>query len=223
MKRSSSDPADDKWLAYELHDGLIQWIFGARMLAEATLKELEAAGESSASEKLRQAIQNLDSATNEGRTLIQFLEQGGGSAAATSLGEKGDLVSLVASALLRLAKETQDQEIASEFSENCPDLSPRIRWNLFRIIEQAIANAIQHAGPCAIKVAISIRTNAESSGQELVAIVADSGVGYDQDVVKSDRFGLTSQRHRAKEVGATLKIESKVGSGTRVELVYPIR
>lgn len=220
MTSSSSDPNDTQWLAYELHDGLLQWIFGAKMLAESALKEL--GSDSVPGTKLKEALQNLHLATQEGRTLIQFLESGGAASGSYDQPASGSLDSLVQSAIVRLATVSSEHHIASDFDSGLPSLAPSVRWNLFRIVEQAILNAIQHAGPCDIHVSLQVSDAAAGEASGLIASVVDNGVGFDPEQSYSNHFGLSSLRHRSEMIGADLKIHSKMGEGTRVEVVYPL-
>jgi len=50
--------------------------------------------------------------------------------------------------------------------------------------------------------------------------VVDDGRGFDPDQVPPDHLGLGIMRERAEAVGATLQIESQVGQGTQVVVVW---
>lgn len=83
----------------------------------------------------------------------------------------------------------------------------------YRIIQQAIVNAIQHARAGQLEVCIT----ADSNGW--TCRVTDDGCGFDpQRLQQNNGFGLFSMRERARIIGATLTIESQPGLGTTVTL-----
>lgn len=94
---------------------------------------------------------------------------------------------------------------------DCPPLPERVILQLLRIVQEAVNNALKHAGPCNIVIAAEFR-----SSEELVISVVDDGLGL-LDSVKSGR-GLNNMKKRAQLMGASLSIERRSPSGTAVEL-----
>ncbi|MGC4101226.1 tetratricopeptide repeat-containing sensor histidine kinase [Ferruginibacter sp.] len=85
-------------------------------------------------------------------------------------------------------------------------LSSQNALNIFRIIQEAMHNALRHSG--AGKIAISISSN----GNIMIA-VADDGKGMEKiDGVEGN--GLINMKTRAKETGMELTIESTKNEGT---------
>ncbi|MGH7540050.1 MAG: sensor histidine kinase [Gemmatimonadota bacterium] len=84
------------------------------------------------------------------------------------------------------------------------------------IVAEARANAAKHAG--VPEVAVRIRADAD----DLTIEVEDrgSGIGITDD--DEPHFGLRLMRSRAEQIGGTIQIESKAGSGTRVVAVLPV-
>jgi signal transduction histidine kinase len=89
---------------------------------------------------------------------------------------------------------------------------------VLRIAQEAIANALRHAG--ATRVAIDLRARAAADGGGLVLAVTDDGAGFDPAApeVRSKRLGLTSMEERAARLGGRLEIRSAPGTGTTVRL-----
>ncbi len=79
---------------------------------------------------------------------------------------------------------------------------------LYRIAQEAINNAVKHAGGARITVALTEREGL------LELIVRDDGRGGATD--RKDGLGLQIMRHRAAVIGAGLYIESTTGEGTTV-------
>lgn len=85
----------------------------------------------------------------------------------------------------------------------------------YRIIQQAITNALQHAHCDMLHVSIA----AGESGW--TCRVTDNGRGFDQQQIRlqpSQSFGLFSMQERARIIGSTLTIDSQPGYGTTVTL-----
>jgi signal transduction histidine kinase len=97
-----------------------------------------------------------------------------------------------------------------------PDLEGRAEHEVFRIVQEALTNAVRHAH--AAKVTVTI---ANDDGVEIV--VNDDGIGFEPDARASRgrRLGLTSMRERASLLGGTLTITSSPGEGATVRLEVP--
>jgi len=90
---------------------------------------------------------------------------------------------------------------------------------LFRIAQEAMANAVKHAQASRIEVALSFE-----AGQVRLSVI-DDGCGFDPALAQgaqAGHFGLTGMRERAQRLGP-LTIDSRPGAGTRVEIVVPVR
>jgi two-component system, NarL family, sensor histidine kinase UhpB len=89
---------------------------------------------------------------------------------------------------------------------------------LFRIVQEAISNAVLHSGGSRVCVSF------ESTADGLVAEVEDDGSGFDPDrnlFSGAGGLGLLGMRERAGYVSATLEVDSTPGEGTRVRLAIP--
>jgi signal transduction histidine kinase len=89
--------------------------------------------------------------------------------------------------------------------------------DVLRIAQEALQNALKHAAATTIEV----RLGGGGGGARLV--VADDGDGFDPDdpELRSRRLGLTSMEERAARLGGRLRITSRGGRGTTVELEVP--
>ena len=89
---------------------------------------------------------------------------------------------------------------------------------LWRITQEAITNVERHAH--ATQITISWRCD----GQQGVLEVADDGVGFPVgNAGRLDSYGILGMRERAASIGATLHVDSGVGTGTRVRCVLDAR
>ena len=87
---------------------------------------------------------------------------------------------------------------------------------LFRVAQEALSNAVRHAGAKAVRVALS------PSSEGLRLAISDDGSGFDPARPR-DRasLGLASMRERVRIVRGKLDIESSSGSGTTVVAWVP--
>src|SRR5262249_190433 len=89
---------------------------------------------------------------------------------------------------------------------------------LFRVLEEALANAVKHAR--VNRMSVSLRGDADGIQLE----VADEGVGFDPEAaLKSHGLGLIGMRERIKLVDGECTIDSQPGAGTRIRVSVPLR
>lgn len=96
--------------------------------------------------------------------------------------------------------------------------SPQIRGQSFLTIREALRNALAHGRPKNVWVTVDIGSD------QLVARVDDDGTGFDVEDTKGHPtgLGLASMQERAGLLGGALRINSRPGSGTHVELLIPL-
>lgn len=88
---------------------------------------------------------------------------------------------------------------------------------LYRIAQEALANAERHADPARVGVTVGF-------GREHVRlVVADDGRGFDAAAAGSgqERFGLLGMHERAELAGGSLEVTSAPGDGTRIAARIP--
>jgi signal transduction histidine kinase len=95
--------------------------------------------------------------------------------------------------------------------------APESEADVLRVAGEALGNALRHAE------AERIELRMESRDGRLVVTVADDGIGFDPAApgVRSRRLGLTSMEERARALGGSLAVVSKLGEGTTVTLEVP--
>lgn len=100
--------------------------------------------------------------------------------------------------------------VAVQGDEVTPRLPPPVEMSLFRIAQEALANAAKHAQADRIDVTLA-------NGAELVRMtISDDGVGFDTARPRAQSWGFNIMRERARAAGLALRIESEAGRGTRV-------
>ncbi|GGE31734.1 tetratricopeptide repeat-containing sensor histidine kinase [Psychroflexus planctonicus] len=86
---------------------------------------------------------------------------------------------------------------------------------IYRIVQEAVNNAIKHADSEDIKIHFEIHN------QQLKITIDDDGKGYNTEE-QEEGNGLQNMKKRAEKLNAELKIHSKIASGTQVKLNIPI-
>ena len=96
-------------------------------------------------------------------------------------------------------------------------LPERSQLALFRITQEAVRNAVEHAEASWIAV------RARENGSHVEVRIEDDGEGFDPERVAQagDRYGLIGMRERAGAVGGRLNLESEPGEGTRIRVKVP--
>ncbi len=99
-----------------------------------------------------------------------------------------------------------DMELAGNIK-----LSPREREGVVRIAAEAVANAARHSG------AETLRVYLERVEAGMRLAIVDDGSGFDDQQPRRG-FGLVTMKDRAEGLGGKLRVDTRRGAGTRVEL-----
>lgn len=156
MDDSEQQPAelphqDENWIACELHDGMLQWVLSARMQLESVSRQLgsiESVPEQTVVQ-IEMTRRILESAADEGRRLVSYLES------RTSDTRTHQLPAQLHAFVMLMQPEAKEngQLISVDVgNETWPNHETRVQWNILRILQQAIANSVRHAGKCTIRV-----------------------------------------------------------------------
>ena len=96
-----------------------------------------------------------------------------------------------------------------------------VEHNLYRIVQEACENASKYAQ------AKSIMITGELSSNRIDIKVTDDGVGFKEEVslkldemLNNNHFGLAGMHERADLIGAVIKIDSKSGLGTQIQVLW---
>ncbi|MBV9229440.1 MAG: GAF domain-containing sensor histidine kinase [Chloroflexi bacterium] len=110
-------------------------------------------------------------------------------------------------------------QISCHPSTNWLVLPARIEVGLYRIAQEALANALRHAEAQHIEITLTV------DEQWARLIVQDDGRGFDPDTVTQSvgagHFGLTGMAERVKLLGGRICIQSEPGAGTCVDVSIP--
>lgn len=113
-----------------------------------------------------------------------------------------------------------DYDIAFESTIGDDKLSPETGIACFRIVQQAVANALTHAN------AQSLTVTLYQQNDRLCLDIVDDGCGFDVDKAilgpsSGGGLGLITMRERAIVVGGDFKVISAPGQGTTITVCFP--
>ncbi|MBI1280505.1 MAG: response regulator [Anaerolineaceae bacterium] len=190
-------------LARELHDSVSQTLFSSTVMAESALRQWEA-NPKKAYGLLEQLQQLTTSALAEMRLLLLELRP----ASLTQVG--------LATLIEQLAKTFQSRtaiEISTAL-DDIPTLLPDVQVTLYRTVQEALNNIMKHAQ--ANRVIIRL----EWTNRKIVLTITDDGKGFDMSTRKPSSLGMNIMQERAESINAALNVESALGEGTRIQVVW---
>lgn len=190
-------------LARELHDTLAHTLSGLSVQLE-TVKAYWDVDNQTARFELEKSLDAAHSGLEETRRALKALRAG----QLDDLGLVMAIRTLVTEATVR-AGLGLDISIA----DNLPAISPDVEQCIYRIVSEAVNNAVEHAR------AKNLTVKLELIEEKLMLSVKDDGVGFELGKSgEADKFGLAGMRERAQLVGGELNIKSEPGKGTTIEL-----
>ncbi len=190
-------------IARELHDDFAQQL----ALLAINLEQITDSGSNREFSALAQAaLDRLHSLARGMRDLSHRLHPA-----------KLQLIGLVPS-LASLQRELSRPDFTIRFShENVPAPLPHdITLCVYRIVQEALQNAIRHSA--AREVSVSLRR----IGNRLALTIADDGVGFDVNAAWGKGLGLLSMAERLESVDGSVEIQSRPGAGTQVDVTVPV-
>jgi two-component system, NarL family, sensor histidine kinase UhpB len=206
----SAQEAERGHLARELHDDVVQILAALSLSMAGKSGVVDGVPPASRVEKWKSMVQD---AIEHLRRLVLNLRP-------PALNEQG-LPHALALHVDR-ARTIAAQELDLDIDANLGRLDPEVEISCFRIIQEALTNAVKHSK--AQKIWIAVRRVAGG----LCATVRDNGAGFDvagarDGATRDGSIGLLSMRERATLVGGALEIQSTPGRGTVVRATFPIR
>lgn len=190
-------------LRRDLHDGMGPALAALALQAE-TARDLVPCDPAAAIALLDRLVPRLNEAVADVRTLVHDLRP-------PTLDELG-----LAGALRELAARfaAPHREVRVEVGE-LGQLSAAVDVAAYRIVAEAVANAVRHANPQTVTVAV------HRNGKCLQVEVTDDGCGIDPAAPRG--IGLTSLRERSEELGGQCTVTPRPGShGTEVSATLPL-
>ncbi len=192
----TAEEEERRRLARDIHDGVGQTLTAATLTLDALA---DARNQHEATQRLGRARELTAMALAEARAAAERIRP-------PRLAERG-----LASALHELATRCGAPVVDDLDPAAGASLDPDRILEVFRIVQEALGNAVAHGGR-------EIRLVLTSEPGSVLLDVSDDGPGFDPALVDPRRLGLAGMRERAAAIGARFAIRSAPGSGTLVRL-----
>lgn len=203
-------------LARDLHDAVTQSLFSASLIAE-TLPGLWETDPDEVHTLLTELRQLSRGALAEMRTLLLELRP-----ATLVEASMHDLLDQLAAAVTGRKGIPVHVKISGECN-----LPQDVHIALYRIAQEGLNNIVKHSRASEAWVELRCAPLPESAGRgarqsalQAVLSIRDNGVGFDQNDVSADHFGLNIMRERASGIDAEFAVTCKPGEGTRLKVTW---
>ena len=186
-------------LGKELHDNIGQLLSSTKMLLGITQRNM-----TDTPETLTIAQETLGKAINELRSLSKSLDK-----------EWLDRFDLVENLSTEINRINEAKMLAIHFSHpgKLP-LKAEEQIILFRIIQEALQNAIKHSE------AQNIRIEIETQNENIIVTITDDGKGFEP--ISNDGLGIQNMKHRTKLLGGNITWNIPA-SGSSITIQLPVK
>lgn len=193
-------------IGHDLHDGLGQMLTGIGLIAQNLTHRLENE-ESECADDMLEITELIKEADRSARSLSRGMVP-------VELGELG--LSNALQSLVRNAEKLFGISCSLENTGNIPIRDISAATNLYRIVQEAVSNAVKHGKSSHVHVVLSSRE------RRIHLTVRDDGIGF-PDKLPADRgMGIRIMKYRARVLGATLEINKGARGGTVVSCILPV-
>jgi signal transduction histidine kinase len=194
----------------DLHDSVIQAIYAVGLSLDDVPDMMDEEPDE-ARRRVERAIDSLDQTIRDIRNFIFGLRP--------ALLDGVDVVEGLAALADEFRVNTMiDVELRAGPTVTVPIIGPDRIAELLAIAREALSNIARHAR--ATRAEIAVEPEPEIAGLRIV--IADNGIGFDPAAPRGlGHQGLRNIRTRAISIGATIQVESAVGSGTRIIVRVP--
>ena len=194
-------------LGNDLHDGIIQSLYASGLTIESA-RALARTDPAGADRHLAQCLQNLNATIRDVRNYITGLAPESLRRAGFAQAIESHITELGAGRNLRFDLKFDDEAVSR--------LTPAQTTEALQVAREAISNSLRHGGASFVTVRL------HQSDREIGLLVQDNGIGFDSRL-ESAGHGLGNMQTRAGRIGATVRVESQPGRGTRVILTMPLQ
>ena len=196
-------------IGMDLHDGIIQSIYGVGLVLEHARLIATEEPEKSA-ERIQQAINSLNHTIRDIRSYILDLRP-------RQFGDE-NLMDGLRRLMMEFRVNTQAEANLSGTPDDVRDIPGSNAMALFHICQEALANAAKHAH--AKKVEVTVWTSTE----RVMLEIQDNGYGFEMERMNMNLgHGLSNMHTRAHHVGGDVEIASIPGEGTSILAWVPRR
>jgi signal transduction histidine kinase len=194
-------------IAQDLHDGLCQHLAATEFATQLLTDKLAQESLPQATDA-RQIVGFIQRAMTQAREIAHGLHP-------VEIGHGGlmaafDELSASVQDVYRIACDVQANGVADFFDD-------KEATHIYRIVQEAVANAIKHGKPSQILIELS------AQDERITLTVNDNGLGLPEQPKQNKGMGISTMNYRASIIGATLTVRRAPNGGTAVVLTLPKR
>jgi len=196
-------------VAYEIHDGFVQYAVGTQMWLQSGLEQIPDA-DREARDAFETALDSIQQAIADARRMIRDLRP---------VTDNAEMDSSLIDGMRQLIDVMQKKStIPIELVCHAipPRLLPLLETQIIRIVQESLNNVLQHSGATRAKVELSV------SIEELSIIISDNGQGFDPDKIPPGHYGIEGILRRIRVFGGRGEIDSQPDGGTKIRLFMPL-
>jgi len=203
-----------KRLAYELHDGIGQWLSAIKFKIENVIDVNKASLDSTGMDELNDVIGTIRETIEETRRISSDLRP-------SMLDDLGILTTI--NWFIRKFESTYKSiTVTKLINIDEDDITDYRKVVIYRVMQEAMNNVAKHSNAKTIEISL------EKDSHNIYFNIVDNGTGFDFNdssmINQTDGSGtgLNSMRERAELTGGEFKIISKIPGGTAIKIVWPI-
>ncbi len=203
-------------LAQELHDGVVQLLLGLSFQMARLRRQLQRDPERHAAtlaDDVKELRQGVLEVVKQLRGLVAELRPAG-------LEELG-LIAAIENFVTQVQEEVQSPSIRLRLDERAATLPREVAICLFRVLQEAVRNAVKHADARRIDIILSVNASTVKLS------ISDDGRGFTlperlSNLALDNHFGLLGIEERVTSLNGTCDIETRPGRGTRILVTIPL-
>lgn len=196
-------------ISRELHDEFGQMLTAAKINLQMLRRDM---ADAAAAQRLQDSISIVERMIGQVRDLARALRP-------ALLDEMGLVAAL--GQFVQTLERRSDVRIELDAGEGVAELPSELDTTLFRIVQEALNNALRHAN------ATHIRVTLREEPEALQLVIEDDGVGFDAEAVsqrirRGEHLGLLGMAERVNGAGGTISFGARPGGGSRIEIRFSL-
>jgi two-component system, NarL family, sensor histidine kinase DevS len=207
--RALTQVRERELIAMDLHDGLIQSLYGVglRLAALERGPDLDPQEARNAAQHVRHEIERI---IEEARSYLFTLRS-----REFAPRDLGTGLRLLVDALRLNGQLEPELRLDPSVDER---LDPEVRGHLLYITREATSNILRHAHAAHVLIEVA------QAGDRAMLLVQDDGCGFEADArTKRGHYGLRNMASRARLIGGKLNVSTRISGGTEIRVEVPLR
>lgn len=195
-------------LARDLHDGVGQSLSALKLILGMGKSRAEKTGDALLAENASKAAELADMSLKEMRNVLNNLRP-------EALKKNGLLSGL--QSMIETLDHIEGLSCSLQTEDEIPSFDDPVQLNIYRLIQEALTNAVKHAD--AERIAVICRRG--SAPDRYCFIVKDDGKGFDPSAGHAG-VGIESMKDRLQMLGGSFQLCSAEGKGTEIVMEVPV-